>query len=103
MTAKNTLLWQAFGRSPLMAPPADQRSRRMKRASLACAALAIASCAIGLSGCAAVRGPMQPRQTIIQKTEVTGDVKRLCIEVKTGDRIDALSCDLIDDITGEIK
>ena len=44
-----------------------------------------------------------PEQTIIQKVETTGDVRRLCIEVKTGERIDAMSCDLIDPHTGGVR
>lgn len=41
-------------------------------------------------------------QTIVQKVETTGDVRRLCIEAKTGERIDAMSCDLIDPHTGGV-
>lgn len=41
-------------------------------------------------------------QTIIQRVETTGDVRRLCIEAKTGERIDAMSCDLIDPHTGGV-
>ena len=37
-----------------------------------------------------------PEQTIIQQVETTGDVKRLCLEAKTGEHIDAMSCELID-------
>ena len=44
-----------------------------------------------------------PEQTIIQKVETTGDVRRLCIEAKTGERIDAISCDLIDPRTGGVR
>lgn len=43
-----------------------------------------------------------PEQTIIQRVETTGDVRRLCIEAKTGERIDAMSCDLIDPHTGGV-
>ena len=43
-----------------------------------------------------------PEQTIIQRGETTGDVRRLCIEAKTGERIDAMSCDLIDPHTGGV-
>ena len=32
-----------------------------------------------------------PEQTIIQKVETTGDVKRLCLEAKTGELIDPAS------------
>ena len=43
-----------------------------------------------------------PEQTIIQRVETTGDVRRLCIEATTGERIDAMSCDLIDPHTGGV-
>lgn len=42
-------------------------------------------------------------QTIIQRVETTGDVKRLCIEARTNNRIDAMSCQLIDQHTGGVK
>lgn len=44
-----------------------------------------------------------PEQTIIQQVETTGDVRRLCIEAKTNGRIDAMSCDVIDPMSGGIK
>ena len=44
-----------------------------------------------------------PEQTIIQRAETTGDVKRLCIEARTNHRIDAMSCQLIDPHTGGVK
>lgn len=44
-----------------------------------------------------------PEQTIIQKVETTGDVKRLCLEAKTGEHIDAMSCELIDPASGGVK
>lgn len=47
--------------------------------------------------------PDQPEQTIVQKIETTGDIKRLCIEAKTDERIDAMSCQLIDPMTGGVK
>jgi len=34
--------------------------------------------------------------------ETTGDVRRLCIEARTGERVDAMSCDLIDPHTGGV-
>ncbi|TCF21545.1 MULTISPECIES: tight junction protein ZO-3 [Bifidobacterium] len=46
---------------------------------------------------------LQPEQTIIQQVETTGDVKRLCIEAKTDGRIDAMSCDVIDPMSGGVK
>ena len=55
-------------------------------------------------GCwAATRTPVQPEQTIIQRVETTGDVKRLCIEAKTDGRVDAMSCELIDPQSGGVK
>lgn len=45
----------------------------------------------------------EPAQTVTQETITTGDVKRLCLVVKTGDHVDAVSCQLIDDITGGVK
>lgn len=50
-----------------------------------------------------VQTPVQPEQTISQRIETTGDVKRLCIEAKTDGRIDAMSCQLIDTHTGGVK
>lgn len=44
-----------------------------------------------------------PEQAIIQRVETTGDVKRLCIEARTNNRIDAMSCQLIDPHTGGVK
>ncbi len=55
---------------------------------------------IGLTAYAATTPA--PEQTIIQRVETTGDVRRLCIEAKTGERIDAMSCDLIDPHTGGV-
>lgn len=43
-----------------------------------------------------------PEQTIIQQVETTGDVKRLCIEACTNNRIDAMSCQLIDPQSGGV-
>ncbi len=56
---------------------------------------------IGLTAYAVTN--VAPEQTIIQKVETTGDVRRLCIEAKTGERIDAISCDLIDPRTGGVR
>lgn len=52
---------------------------------------------------ASVQTPVQPEQTISQRIETTGDVKRLCIEAKTDGRIDAMGCQLIDTHTGGVK
>lgn len=38
-----------------------------------------------------------------QEVRQTGDVKRLCMTVKTGERIDAMSCELIDPLSGGVK
>lgn len=45
----------------------------------------------------------QPAQTVTQEVRHTGDVKRLCMTVKTGERIDAMSCELIDPLSGGVK
>lgn len=42
-------------------------------------------------------------QTVTQEVRQTGDVKRLCLTVKTGERIDAMSCELIDPLSGGVK
>lgn len=52
-----------------------------------------------------VRGRLgeQDVQTVTQEVRQTGDVKRLCMTVKTGERIDAMSCELIDPLSGGVK
>ncbi len=45
----------------------------------------------------------QEAQTVTQEVRHTGDVKRLCMTVKTGERIDAMSCELIDPLSGGVK
>lgn len=55
---------------------------------------------IGLTAYAVTNPTLE--QTIVQKVETTGDVRRLCIEAKTGERVDAMSCDLIDPHTGGV-
>lgn len=47
--------------------------------------------------------PSEPKQTVSQYVDKQGDVKRLCLVYKTGDHVDAVSCDLVDDITGQPK
>lgn len=42
-------------------------------------------------------------QTVTQEVRQTGDVKRLCLTAKTGERIDAMSCELIDPLSGGVK
>lgn len=44
----------------------------------------------------------RPAQTVTQEVRRTGDVKRLCLTVKTGGRIDAITCQVIDDMTGSL-
>lgn len=45
----------------------------------------------------------QDVQTVTQEVRQTGDVKRLCLTVKTGGRIDAITCQVLDGMTGELK
>ena len=45
----------------------------------------------------------QPAQTVTQEVRRTGDVKRLCLTVKTGGRIDAITCQVLDGMTGELE
>lgn len=45
----------------------------------------------------------QDVQTVTQEVRRTGDVKRLCLTVKTGGRIDAITCQVLDGMTGELK
>lgn len=66
---------------------------------IAILALAIVS-AIGLAAYAAMDTGLSQR--IVQQVETTGDVRRLCIEARTGERVDAMSCDLIDPHTGGV-
>lgn len=42
-------------------------------------------------------------QTVTQEVRHTGDVKRLCLTVKTGGRIDAITCQVLDDMTGALS
>lgn len=42
-------------------------------------------------------------QAVTQEVRRTGDVKRLCLTVKTGGRIDAITCQVLDGMTGELK
>ena len=44
----------------------------------------------------------QDVQTVTQEVRHTGDVKRLCLTVKTGGRIDAITCQVLDDTTGDL-
>lgn len=45
----------------------------------------------------------QDVQTVTQEVRHTGDVKRLCLTVKTGGRIDAITCQVLDDMTGALS
>lgn len=45
----------------------------------------------------------QPAQTVTQEVRRTGDVKRLCLTVKTGGRIDAITRQVLDGMTGELE
>lgn len=45
----------------------------------------------------------QEVQTVTQEVRHTGDVKRLCLTVKTGGRIDAITCQVLDDMTGALS
>lgn len=56
---------------------------------------------IGVTACAVMQP--EPQQEIVQQVETTGDVKRLCIEAKTGEHVDAMSCQLIDPQSGGVK
>ena len=42
-------------------------------------------------------------QTVTQEVRRTGDVKRLCLTVKTGGRIDAITRQVLDDMTGALS
>lgn len=42
-------------------------------------------------------------QPVTQEVRRTGDVKRLCLTVKTGGRVDAITCQVLDGMTGELK
>lgn len=42
-------------------------------------------------------------RSLTQEVRRTGDVKRLCLTVKTGGRIDAITCQVLDGMTGELK
>ncbi|KFI86229.1 tight junction protein ZO-3 [Bifidobacterium reuteri DSM 23975] len=59
---------------------------------------------IGLTFAAVISmGGPAPEQTVTHYVDTQGDVKRLCLAYKTGDHVDALSCDLIDPMTGDTE
>jgi hypothetical protein len=62
----------------------------------------IGGMALAVIGFTAAAVNPTPEQTIIQQVETTGDVKRLCIEAKTGEHIDAMGCQLIDPQSGGV-
>ena len=67
------------------------------------AVIAFAALAVGYGlGEQAQRGERDV-QTVTQEVRRTGDVKRLCLTVKTGGRIDAITCQVLDGMTGELK
>ncbi|QTB90883.1 tight junction protein ZO-3 [Bifidobacterium saguini] len=43
----------------------------------------------------------QPQQTIMSETVSQGDVHYLCVEWRTGDRVDTASCTMLDPQTGK--
>lgn len=67
------------------------------------AVIAFAALAVGYGLGEQAQLGEQPAQTVTQEVRRTGDVKRLCLTVKTGGRIDAITCQVLDDMTGEVK
>lgn len=70
---------------------------------IAFAALAFAALAVGYGLGEQAQLGERDVQTVTQEVRRTGDVKRLCLTVKTGERIDAMSCELIDPLSGGVK
>nr|DAG06688.1 MAG TPA: hypothetical protein [Caudoviricetes sp.] len=66
------------------------------------AVIAFAALAVGYGLGEQAQLGERPAQTVTQEIRHTGDVKRLCLTVKTGERIDAISCQVIDDMTGSL-
>lgn len=54
-----------------------------------------------LTGFAFLQKGDASEQTVTHWVDQQGDVKRLCLAYKTGDHVDALSCTLIDPMTGD--
>ena len=67
------------------------------------AVIAFAALAVGYGLGEQARLGEQDVQTVTQEVRQTGDVKRLCLTVKTGGRIDAITCQVLDGMTGELK
>lgn len=63
-------------------------------------------CLTALAGYVIGRATAEPaapaKQTTSTETITLGDVKRYCITIKTGDHIDAIDCQLIDPMTGQV-
>ena len=67
------------------------------------AVIAFAALAVGYGLGEQAQLGEQDVQTVTQEVRRTGDVKRLCLTVKTGGRIDAITCQVLDGMTGELK
>lgn len=67
------------------------------------AVIAFAALAVGYGLGEQAQLGEQPAQTVTQEVRRTGDVKRLCLTVKTGGRIDAITCQVLDGMTGELE
>lgn len=67
------------------------------------AVIAFAALAVGYGLGEQAQLGEQDVQTVTQEVRQTSDVKRLCLTVKTGERIDAMSCELIDPLSGGVK
>lgn len=57
---------------------------------------------LALAGLTITAGMDTPRQTITQERITTGGVQRLCVVARTGQRIDAMDCELIDARSGGV-
>lgn len=66
------------------------------------AVIAFAALAVGYGLGEQAQLGEQEAQTVTQEIRHTGDVKRLCLTVKTGGRIDAITCQVLDDTTGDL-
>lgn len=72
-------------------------------AVIAFAVIAFAALAVGYGLGEQAQLGERDVQTVTQEVRRTGDVKRLCLTVKTGGRIDAITCQVLDGMTGELK
>lgn len=66
------------------------------------AVIAFAALAVGYGLGEQAQLGEQDVQTVTQEVRRTGDVKRLCLTVKTSGRIDAITCQVLDDTTGDL-